>query len=206
MRAITHIRYALMNLQTKSTLSIQGSKAAMKKKEGKFFKHHSYDIPSKLETDHILQEEIKQRIEFIFSRERFGSEHQHFKYISHERKRWLIETFWRPIRDIMEWDVLTHSEQTECQEPGKEQTSKGSGIIILIFPNLSQSRPKAKCVTNTAQICFIDIPQSTNVAFAQSNTLFPIVMNSSSNFHYSLSLWSLHWPYRLLYNTIIRTV
>lgn len=76
----------------------------------------------------------------------------------------------------MEGDVLTHSEQTECQEPGKEQTTKGSTIIILILPNLSQSQPKANCVTNTVQIHVINISQSTNVVFAQSNTLFPVVM------------------------------
>jgi len=32
-------------------------------------------ILSKLETDHILQEEGKQRIDFLFSRKRFGSDH-----------------------------------------------------------------------------------------------------------------------------------
>lgn len=163
----------------------------MKKKGGgKSFKHHSYYILSKLETDHILQEET----EFTFSRERFGSEHQNFKYIdiSQERKGWLIETFWRPMREIMKWDDLNYSEQTKCQELSKEQTSKGSTIVIPIFPNLSQSWPKAKCVTYTVQICFINIPQSTNAVFARSNTLFPIVMKSSSNFHYSLSLWSSH--------------
>lgn len=57
-----------MNLQKKYFES--RAKDCNEIKEGKSFKHHSYDIFSKLETDHILQEEIKQKIEYSYFPER----------------------------------------------------------------------------------------------------------------------------------------